>query len=138
MTAPSRGEFVPDPSIDPLVAIFYSVQDSDVGPVSSDLQKGVIIVGNALLDKALRDIPSQIVATELDLLNTLVDLVLDLDPDVISGWEVQSSSWGYLGARGEQYGLRPRQLRPDAMLTRIRRSRHWGTDLSCLWTRAFE
>jgi len=90
-----------------------------VEPISSDLRKGVIIVGNALVDKrALRDIPSQIVDTELDLLNTLVDLVLDLDPDVISGWEVQSSSWGYLGARGQQYGLRPRPLRPTAMLTK--------------------
>ncbi len=75
-------------------------------PISSNLRKGVIIVGNPLLDiRALRDIPSQVVDTELDLLNTLVDLVLDLDPDVISGWEVQSSSWGYLGARGQQYGL---------------------------------
>jgi DNA polymerase zeta len=102
-----------------LVAIFYSFQDSDVEPTSSDLRKGVIIVGNALLDtRALRDIPSQVVATELDLLNTTVDLVLDLDPDVISGWEVQSSSWGYLGARGQQHGLWPRQLRPTEMLTK--------------------
>ncbi|KAI0296211.1 hypothetical protein BC826DRAFT_1005902 [Russula brevipes] len=82
-----------------LAAIFYSFQDSD-------LRKGVILVGSAPLDsRALRDIPSQVVATELDLLNTVVDLVLDLDPDVVSGWEVQSSSWGYLGARGKQYGL---------------------------------
>lgn len=78
-------------------------------PNSSNLQKGVIIVGNALLDlRALRDVPSQAVTTELDLLNTVVDLVLDLDPDVISGWETQSSSWGYLGARGKHYGLLPR------------------------------
>ena len=102
------------------MAIFYSFQDSNVEPTSSDLRKGVIIVGNALLDtRALRDIPSQVVATELDLLNTAVDLVLDLDPDVISGWEVQSSSWGYLGARGQQHGLWSRQLRPtEIMLTK--------------------
>ena len=104
--APSRGNLVPDPSIDPLAAIFYSFQGSDVEPSSSDFQRGVILVGNALLDpRALRDIPSQVVVTELDLLNTVVDLVLDLDPDVAIGWEVQSSSWGYLGARGLQYGL---------------------------------
>ncbi|KAI0003668.1 hypothetical protein BJV74DRAFT_876040 [Russula compacta] len=104
--APSRGEFVPDPNIDSLTAVFYSFQDSDVEPNSSNLQKGVIIVGNALQDlRSLRDVPSQVVATELDLLNKVVDLVLDLDPDVISGWEIQSSSWGYLGARGKHYGL---------------------------------
>jgi DNA polymerase zeta len=106
MTAPSRGNFVPDPSTDPLQAIFYSFQESDAVPISSNLRKGVIVVGNPLLEiRALSDIPSQVVDTELDLLNTVVDLVLDLDPDVIAGWEVQSSSWGYLGARGQQYGL---------------------------------
>jgi len=34
-----------------------------------------------------------------------VDIVFDLDPDIVSGWEVQSSSWGYLTARGQKYGL---------------------------------
>jgi DNA polymerase zeta len=83
------------------------------------LRKGVIILENAVLDaRALRDIPSQIVATELDLLNAAVDLVLDLDPDVITGWDVQSSSWGYLGARGQQYGRWSRPLCPTAMLTK--------------------
>lgn len=104
--APSRGNLVPDPSTDPLAAVVYSFQDSDVEPSSSDIRRGVILVGNALLDsRALRDIPSQVVVAELDLLNTVVDLVLDLDPDVVTGWEVQSSSWGYLSARGLQYGL---------------------------------
>ena len=75
-------------------------------PSSSDVRKGVIIVGNALLgSRVLRDIPSQVVATELDLLNAIVDLVLDFDPDVVCGWEIQSSSWGYLGARGQEYGV---------------------------------
>jgi len=106
MTAPSRGNLVPDPSADPLEAIFYSLQESDAVPILSNLRKGVIVVGNPLQEtRALRDIPSQVVDTELDLLNTIIDLVLDLDPDVIAGWEVQSLSWGYLGARGRQYGL---------------------------------
>jgi DNA polymerase zeta len=109
MTAPSRGNFVPDPSADPLQAIFYSFQESDAVPISSNLRKGVVVVENPLLEtRALNDIPSQVVDTELDLLNTVVDLVLDLDPDVIAGWEVQSLSWGYLGARGQQYGLLPK------------------------------
>jgi DNA polymerase zeta len=106
VTALSRAKFVPDPNADPLAAIFYSFQDSDVEPSSSNVRKGVIIVGNALLgSRVLRDIPSQVVATELDLLNTVVDVVLDFDPDVVCGWEIQSSSWGYLGARGQKYGV---------------------------------
>lgn len=106
MTAPSRGNFVPDPNADLLQVIFYSFQESDAVSISSNLRKGVIVVWNPLLEiRGLSDIPSQVVDTELDLLNTVVDLVLDLDPDVIAGWEVQSSSWGYLGTRGQQYGL---------------------------------
>jgi DNA polymerase zeta len=106
VTAPSRGKSVPNPNADPLAAIFYSFQDSDVEPNSSDVRKGVVVVKNALLDsRVLRDIPSLVVATELDLLNTVVDVVLDFDPDIICGWEIQSSSWGYLGARGQTYGL---------------------------------
>ncbi|KAI0308195.1 hypothetical protein B0F90DRAFT_1807452 [Multifurca ochricompacta] len=109
--APSQGKFVPNPSTDPLVAILYSFQDSDVESCLFGFRKGVILVGNALLNsRTLRDIPSQIVTTELDLLNSVVDLVLELDPDVIAGWEIQSSSWGYLGARGLQYGLDVQEL----------------------------
>ena len=138
MIAPSRANLVPDPNTDPLQAIFYSFQESDAVPITSNLRKGVIIVRNPLLEiRALRDIPSQVVDTELDLLNTAVDLVLDIDPDVIAGWEVQNSSWGYLGARGQQYGVWPRKLHRTTTLTRNCRSRHWGADISCSRTRTF-
>ncbi|KAH9081664.1 hypothetical protein EDB83DRAFT_2502933 [Lactarius deliciosus] len=104
--APSRGELVPDPRTDPLVAVFYSFNKSGVESDSSDFRRGVIIVGDPPKhSRTLCDVPSQIVATELDLLNAAIDLVLELDPDIIAGWEVQSSSWGYLGARGSQNGL---------------------------------
>lgn len=43
-------------------------------------------------------------ATELDLINATIDLVLELDPDVLVGWEVQTASWGYLEARGKEFG----------------------------------
>ncbi|KAH9178730.1 hypothetical protein EDB89DRAFT_2111621 [Lactarius sanguifluus] len=109
--APSRGELVPDPSTDPLVAVFYSFNESGVESDSSDFRRGLIIVGDPPKDsRTLCDVPSQIVATELDLLNAAIDLVLDLDPDIIAGWEIQSSSWGYLGARGSQYGLDVEEL----------------------------
>ena len=101
-------------------------------PNSSDLRKGVIIVGNALLgSRVLRDIPSQVVATELDLLNMVVDVLLDLDPDVVCGWEIQSSSWGYLGARGHKYGLCSRRQHVTTMLTKVA-----GLDIEELMSRA--
>ena len=107
MTAPSRGNFVPDPGADPLQAIFYSFQESDAVPISFNLRKGVIVVWNPLLEiRALRDIPSQVVDTELDLLNTVVDLVLDFDPDFIAGWGGSELVLGLSRrARGRQHGF---------------------------------
>jgi DNA polymerase zeta len=45
------------------------------------------------------------VRDELELLNRVVDIVLDLDPDIIIGWDVQNTSWGYLNARALYYGM---------------------------------
>jgi DNA polymerase zeta len=139
VVAPSRGKFVPDPNADPLAAICFSFQDSDVEPNSSDLRKGVIVVRNALWNfQSLRDVPGQVVASELDLLNTVVDVVLDLDPDVVCGWEVQSSSWGYLGARGQKYGLCCETTAYDDNADNSCRTRYRRTHLPRPWTTVFE
>lgn len=43
--------------------------------------------------------------SELDLINRLVDVVREFDPDILTGYEVQSSSWGYIIERGRlHYG----------------------------------
>ena len=34
--------------------------------------------------------------SELDLINRLTDIVREFDPDILCGYEVQSSSWGYI------------------------------------------
>lgn len=41
---------------------------------------------------------------ELDLINGVVDLVIELDPDILTGWEVQLDSWGFLEARAGIHG----------------------------------
>ena len=33
---------------------------------------------------------------ELDLLNRMIDIVRELDPDILVGYEVHNGSWGYL------------------------------------------
>lgn len=62
-------------------------------------------MGNEHLNESkLRCWGLDIVETEIDLLNRIIDVVQELDPDIITGWEVQSASWGYLSARGRAYG----------------------------------
>jgi DNA polymerase zeta len=68
-------------------------------------ERGTLAVGNAQLDpRRIRDFPLEIVTNELELLNRMVDMVVEFDPDIIVGWDVQSASWGYLNARGNHYG----------------------------------
>jgi len=49
--------------------------------------------------------------SELDLINRLVDLVREKDPDILAGYEVQSSSWGYVIERARlHFGMQRRQF----------------------------
>lgn len=43
--------------------------------------------------------PITFVDSELDLFNSLESLVLDLDPDVLTSFELQNGGWGYVGTR---------------------------------------
>ena len=54
--------------------------------------------------RRIREHPLDLVDTELDLMNRLSDIVLELDPDILTGWEVQHASWGYLNSRAKQFG----------------------------------
>lgn len=50
----------------------------------------------------LDEIPCEIVSTELDLINHVIDMVKGWDPDVLAGWEMHNASWGYLSSRADQ------------------------------------
>ncbi len=47
----------------------------------------------------------EVVRDEIELINTVVDTVLDMDPDVLVGWDVQLASWSYLAARADIHGV---------------------------------
>ena len=116
----TRRKYLPDPEHDEVQAIFYAVK-SDT-PLSSShsspssppktfsqsadgFQRGIIILSKdedftqrirkqLSLDLAVLPEPS-----ELDLLSRLVSVVREFDPDILTGYEVHSSSWGYLAER---------------------------------------
>ena len=50
----------------------------------------------------LDGIPCQAVDSELDLINTVIDMVKMWDPDVLAGWELHNSSWGWISSRADQ------------------------------------
>ncbi len=107
--APSSGRGMPDPDKDQIVAAFYSFYDSNFQRVDHDApfkcESGVIALNDVQLHHSrLRNWDIDTVDTELELLNRVVDIVHDFDPDIITGWEVQVSSWGYLAARARSFG----------------------------------
>ena len=105
-TAPSKDDRVPNPDDDEIAAIFYCFQrhDREAGEAFS-CESGIIAVdSDQLSPRRLRSLKAEFVDSELELLNRLIDVILELDPDVFLGWEVQAASWGYLSARGRSYG----------------------------------
>ncbi|TFK77090.1 hypothetical protein BDN72DRAFT_890866 [Pluteus cervinus] len=100
--APSREEKLPDPQKDAIAAVFYTFQGADI----SSRQTTIIAVnGTQLSNLRLRSAPIQLVPDEMELINRMLDIVIDLDPDILVGWDVQRASWGYLEARGQLNGL---------------------------------
>jgi DNA polymerase zeta len=98
---------LPDPAEDAIIAVFYCFQsdnDNIGNGRAEDRQVGVIAVGTPELRRLLgpTTYTLEIVETELDLLNTLLDKVrYTWDPEIIVGYEIQYLSWGYLLERAE-------------------------------------
>lgn len=97
---------MPDSQVDEIVSCFWSFQAaSDARPLKLSCPTGILVVQNKQLNQSrLRGISIEYTATELELINTVVDIVVELDPDIVCGWEVQAASWGYLNERGCHYG----------------------------------
>ena len=94
----TRQALQPDPELDSIAALFYRlvVEGEEAGQV------GCIAVGLARLEGVAR---VRRVDTELELVKNVVRLVRDADPDILGGWEVQMSSWGFLMARAATLGI---------------------------------
>ncbi|KAF9056176.1 hypothetical protein BJ165DRAFT_1522121 [Panaeolus papilionaceus] len=99
---PTRENKVPDPEIDPVAAVFFTFRVSDEDTAKSSV---LVVQGNSFNQKRLRQFTMEEFSTEIDLINKLIDIVVDFDPDIITGWEVQYSSWGYLDQRSHSLGL---------------------------------
>ncbi|KAL4863776.1 hypothetical protein BDV12DRAFT_177089 [Aspergillus spectabilis] len=106
----TRGVLSPNPKEDEIASLFwcFSSEDGsleDNGALSGT-HVGVVFQGEGeqpelKISKALR-IDWEHEPTELDLINRLVDIVRLHDPDIITGYEVHNSSWGYVIERARE------------------------------------
>ena len=100
----SRADLAPDPEHDEIACIVWSLKADDTDLVSNaghdDQYVGVIVLStDGDLTQRMRksvgvDVEEE--DNELDVLNRLVDIVREYDPDILTGYEVHNSSWGYL------------------------------------------
>jgi len=100
----------PDPEKDMVAVVSWCFQDEEGPPPEGDrraaFRSGILAVKNPQLgSQRLRDIRIDEYDDELELIHALVDLVHELDPDILAGWEVQRASWGYLATRGREHGI---------------------------------
>ena len=91
----TRGSLVPDPAHDPISCIFWCIQSAN----GTDRDSGVLTTEQRFPVGLLRhfgDIDIRVESEEAYLINALVDVVRELDPDILTGYEVHTSSWGYV------------------------------------------
>lgn len=107
----TREDLRPDPAIDGVQAIFYHIVNDVPESCQTDLHKcGVIVHG---LDELKVNVFRRsgfkadilVVDDEVKMMEHFVHLIRKLDPDILSGYEIEKTSWGYLIDRGNVLGL---------------------------------
>ena len=103
----TRQSLAPDPEHDEVGCIFWSVQENDGNRKPADEEtvplSGILLLANTgeLATNLKREMGIEVEwwPNELDLINRMVDVVREYDPDILTGYEVHSGSWGYLMER---------------------------------------
>ena len=96
----SRGNLAPDPERDEINMVVWCLSDEQM---DQDVKMGIVVLSKddqAVPEKVRRIVGNNIQVdeedVELDLLNRMVDIVREYDPDILTGFEVHNGSWGYL------------------------------------------
>ncbi|KAH8802853.1 DNA polymerase-like protein zeta catalytic subunit [Xylogone sp. PMI_703] len=100
----TRGKFFPNPEQDEVQCIFWCLQSTEDGLERNGAEDGtrlgiVVLSQDGIIAKQVGkqsalDIDEE--TSELDLMIRIVDIVRQYDPDILTGFEVHGSSWGYL------------------------------------------
>jgi DNA polymerase zeta len=97
----SRNDLAPDPEHDEVNMVVWCIADEQA---DENFQMGVVVLTQEddcdRVEKIRRMVGANVEVeaeeSELDLLNRMVDIVREYDPDVLTGYEVHNNSWGYL------------------------------------------
>ena len=100
----TRNNLVPNPEEDEISCIFWCLQSTEGNlernGINEDTHVGILALSepNGLARQIAQETTAEVEgeSSELDLINRIVDIVRTCDPDILTGYEVHSSSWGYV------------------------------------------
>ncbi|KAL8921078.1 MAG: hypothetical protein Q9172_004200 [Xanthocarpia lactea] len=100
----TRSNFVPNPEQDEISCIFWCVRSDDdnleVNGANEGTHVGIIALSGdrGLAHQIAHHSNAEVDEEdlELDLINRMVDIVRTYDPDILTGYEVDGGSWGYM------------------------------------------
>ncbi|KAK2757346.1 DNA polymerase zeta [Arachnomyces sp. PD_36] len=99
----TRGKLSPNPEEDEISCVFWCVKSDDQDfeiNCGEHFYVGVLALSEdpGTARKISRGVSVEVEEepTEIDLITRVVDIVRQYDPDIITGYEVHNSSWGYL------------------------------------------
>lgn len=99
----TRGNLLPNPEQDEICCIFWCIHSEEDSAeeiqITKDNHVGLLLLSEGLLGHKISQQTSFKIGcetNELDLINCLVDIVRDHDPDILTGYEVHNGSWGYV------------------------------------------
>jgi DNA polymerase zeta len=97
----SRNDLAPDPERDEVNMVVWCIADAQA---EENFKMGIVVLAQEddcdRVEKIRSTVGTNVEVdaegSELDLLNRMVDIVREYDPDVLTGYEVHNNSWGYL------------------------------------------
>lgn len=109
----TRDDFVPNPEEDAVQCVFWCLQSAENGleggVTAENTHTGIVVLSGD--SNAKRNLARQVIgevqveASERDVLVRTVEVVRRHDPDILAGFEIHNSSWGYLIERAQlRYG----------------------------------
>ncbi|KAG5984745.1 hypothetical protein E4U55_003389 [Claviceps digitariae] len=100
----TRGKYVPNPEEDEIQCIFWACKSDEKMRHSQNpsdaVETGIIVLSTNGTPGRMMQKPTstEVVeeSSELDVLVRMVEVVRTYDPDILTGYEVHGSSWGYV------------------------------------------
>ena len=100
----TRGNLVPNPELDEIECVFWCLQsdeeDLEVNGINEGTHVGILAqsdtggLAHSISQHTSVEVEEE--TSELDLINHMVDIVRNYDPDILAGYEVHGGSWGYI------------------------------------------